>query len=305
VCFGDEKCIAALDLIIAIDGSGSISEKGFAILKTFAKSLISNYKAEAYGNEAVKVAVVQFGNGKLDDKTKVVSDALLIHGLDTDFTAVKEKIDGLTWSKGFTNMAQAFMKASSIIQRSPRKFAAGTLLMITDGKPSFTFQTDKAVAAFKGRGKVVIVQVKNFASKETKALMKKYASKPWQGNWMLIPGKAALKADYGKYAEKVLVTSCPRAESPQALFAVNMEMGYEKKYEKWACEEPTASIEADTLAACNAALLEYDNGKSFAYGAHHTKPGGSCLIYDKLCKGKKLQPNSTYDVYYPFDGEKK
>merc|ERR1719453_1014671 len=117
----------------------------------------------------------------------------------------------MKWSKGFTNMAQGFLKANEIITRSPRKFAAGTLLMITDGKPSFKFQTDKAVALFKGRGKVVIVHVKNFASKEDEQLMQKYASKPWQGNWMLIPGKAALKADYGKYADKVLVTACPRA----------------------------------------------------------------------------------------------
>merc|ERR1719482_1236324 len=146
--------------------------------------LLARFKTSAYGNSAVSVAVIQFGNGKLDDVSKVVSDAATISPLSTDLKEVKESIKGMHWSKGFTNMAQAFMKASAILQRSPRKKAAGTFLMITDGKPSFIFQTDKAVKSYKGRGRVVIVQVKQYAAKETQNLMKKYASKPWQTNYV-------------------------------------------------------------------------------------------------------------------------
>jgi len=300
MCVGDEVCIATLDMIVAIDASGSISEKGFDILKTFAKSLLSRFKTSAYGNEAVKVSVIQFGNGKLDDVTKVVSDAAVISPLSFDLEKVKEAIDGMAWSKGFTNMAQAFMKASAIIQRSPRKIAAGTLLLITDGKPSFTFQTNKAVHTFKGRGRAVIVQVKNYASADSQKLMKEYASKPWQTNYLLVPGKAALKANYGKYADKVLVSGCPRAESPKANWAVNTENGYEKTYEGWNCAEPVAFIEVENIGACSAAILEYEGAKSFAYGPNEVTSGGSCLIYDKMCEDKDLLPNSTYDTFVPF-----
>merc|ERR1711939_495865 len=118
-CVGDEECIAVMDMIIGIDGSGSISEKGFDIMKTFAKTLLARFRTEAYGNGAVNVAVIQFGNGKLDDVTKVVSDAALIQPLTSDLAKVKEAIKAdMHWSKGFTNMAQAFMKASAILQRS-------------------------------------------------------------------------------------------------------------------------------------------------------------------------------------------
>merc|ERR1719198_1661598 len=151
----------------------------------------------------------------------------MIHPLSGDFEAVKGAIDGMHWSKGFTNMAQAFMKATAIIQRSPRAAAAGTFVMITDGMPSFTFATNKAVKAFKGRGRAVIVQVKQYASTDTKKLMKKYASKPWQTNYLLINGKANLKSDYPKFVDKVLVSACPRAESPKAMEAQKMENGYE------------------------------------------------------------------------------
>ena len=40
------------------------------------------------------------------------------------------------------------------------------MLVITDGKPSFNFQTDKAVKETKGRARVVMVQVKQFAAKD-------------------------------------------------------------------------------------------------------------------------------------------
>merc|ERR550514_1061606 len=143
----------------------------------------------------------------------------------------------MKWSKGFTNMAQAFLKANEIITRSPRKFAAGTLLMITDGKPSFKFQTDKSVKKFKGRGRVVIVQVKQYAAVADKKLMKKYASKPWQTNYLLVPGKAKLKADPGKYADKALVSSCPRSESPSANAAMAQSNGFEKLFEGAICEQ--------------------------------------------------------------------
>jgi uncharacterized protein YegL len=303
VCVGDEECIAAMDMIIGIDASGSISEKGFDIMKTFAKMLLARFKTEAYGNSAVSVAVIQFGNGKLDDVSKVVSDAALISPLSTDLAAVKGAIDGMHWSKGFTNMAQAFMKATAILQRAPRKHASGTFLMITDGKPSFIFQTDKAVASFKGRGRAVIVQVKQYAAKETKELMKRYASKPWQSNYILVEGgKAGLKADYVTYADKVLVSGCPRAESPKSILAMNMETGYQKMYEGWNCEGPVGSIDVENLDACSAMMVEFDGGKSFAYAPHDIVPGGMCLVYDKKCEGKALLPNSTYNTYFPFEG---
>eukprot|EP00747_Dinoflagellata_sp_TGD_P155957 gnl/TRDRNA2_/TRDRNA2_177627_c6_seq1.p1 gnl/TRDRNA2_/TRDRNA2_177627_c6~~gnl/TRDRNA2_/TRDRNA2_177627_c6_seq1.p1 ORF type:complete len:985 (+),score=236.36 gnl/TRDRNA2_/TRDRNA2_177627_c6_seq1:181-3135(+) len=304
-CVGDEECIAVMDMIIGIDASGSISEKGFGIMKTFAQFLLSRFKTEAYGNGAVKVAVIQFGNGKLDDVTKVVSDAVTINPLSSKLDEVKEAIKGMHWSKGFTNMAQAFMKASAILQRSPRKMAAGTFLMITDGKPSFIFQTDKAVATYKGRGRVVIVQVKQYASKDTKELMKRYASKPWQSNYVLVHGKAALKGDYPLYADKVLVSGCPRAESPKSVAAMNLENGYEKKFEGWNCEANIASsLDVDNIDACAAMMMEVDGAKAFSYGPHDTMTGGSCLVYTKPCEGKLLMPNSTYNTYFPFEGSK-
>eukprot|EP00747_Dinoflagellata_sp_TGD_P134284 gnl/TRDRNA2_/TRDRNA2_175299_c6_seq25.p1 gnl/TRDRNA2_/TRDRNA2_175299_c6~~gnl/TRDRNA2_/TRDRNA2_175299_c6_seq25.p1 ORF type:complete len:1007 (+),score=247.69 gnl/TRDRNA2_/TRDRNA2_175299_c6_seq25:82-3102(+) len=300
-CVGDEVCVAEMDLVIAIDCSGSLSEKGFNILRNFAKSIITRMKEKAYGLEAVKVAIIQFGNGELDDKTKVVSDAIVVSGLSEDFAKTKEQMDGMVWKKGFTNMAQAFLKANQLITRSARKSAAGTVLMITDGKPSFSFQTDKAVKEAKGRSRIVIVQVKQFAAQDTVEKMKSYASKPWQTNYLLIPGKASLKADYGKWADKCLVSTCPRAESPSAIAALARRSGFQKIFEGAVCAQTsdTEVIDAASAAECYADSAGYSGVKAFAYSA-----AAKCLLYKKECKEDMLEPNATYDVYSPFTASK-
>eukprot|EP00747_Dinoflagellata_sp_TGD_P133932 gnl/TRDRNA2_/TRDRNA2_175267_c2_seq36.p1 gnl/TRDRNA2_/TRDRNA2_175267_c2~~gnl/TRDRNA2_/TRDRNA2_175267_c2_seq36.p1 ORF type:complete len:639 (-),score=160.00 gnl/TRDRNA2_/TRDRNA2_175267_c2_seq36:198-1838(-) len=293
-CVGDEVCVATIDLIIAVDSSGSISAKGFDILKSFASSLLGRVKGMAYGNEAVKVAVVMFGNGKLDDVTKVVSDAEVIAPFSSDLDEVKGKLEGMKWAKGFTNMAQAFLKANQVITRSPRKTAAGTVLLVTDGKPSFSFQTDKAVKETKGRARVVIVQVKQFAAQETVEKMKTYASKPWQTNYVLIPGKAKLKAALGEYADKTVVSSCPRSESPSAVNAKAQLDGFKMIYESSVCEqtEDTNVITATSIGECFAQSAQYDNVKGFAYAET-----GQCLFYHAKCKP---EGNATYNVYAPI-----
>jgi len=87
-CNGDEVCIAKQDLVLAIDGSGSLRESGFKILKDFAAGLIDKYKGKYYGFEDMRIGVAQFGNGEiLDDGT--VSDALLIQPLSNDMATVR------------------------------------------------------------------------------------------------------------------------------------------------------------------------------------------------------------------------
>merc|ERR1719181_1091623 len=58
-CNGDEVCIAKQDLVLAIDGSGSLRESGFKILKDFAAGLIDKYKGSYYGYEDMRIGVAQ------------------------------------------------------------------------------------------------------------------------------------------------------------------------------------------------------------------------------------------------------
>merc|ERR1719265_1038558 len=54
-CTGDEECYALQDLVLAIDGSGSITADNFEILKEYVLKLIKRYKFEVHNTQLMKV----------------------------------------------------------------------------------------------------------------------------------------------------------------------------------------------------------------------------------------------------------
>jgi len=49
-CVGDEICVAVQDLVIAIDGSGSVREGVFNTLKNYALDLLTKYRSQYFGS---------------------------------------------------------------------------------------------------------------------------------------------------------------------------------------------------------------------------------------------------------------
>jgi Mg-chelatase subunit ChlD len=212
VCVGDEMCNSTTDLVIALDGSGSITKEGFDVLKTFAEKLVNRMKS------SVRVGVVQFGNGKLD-KDRVVSDAIVAtDALESDMKSVGGKIQGLVWQKGFTNMAQALLNSKDVLTNG-RKGAQSVVLMITDGRPSFKFQTNHAVKSLRLGARLMIVHVQAHRKQEMAELLKGYASEPWSANYIHIPGKKALKDAYQSWATDLIADVCPKLVSPSSIIA--------------------------------------------------------------------------------------
>jgi len=150
-CVGDEICVAQQDLIIAIDSSGSLRESGSDVLRDFAASFAEKLVGQYYGTEAMKVGIVQFGNGAIEaDGT--VAKAINVQALTDDIGAVRGAIESLTWQKGFTNMAQALTLADTMLQQGGRSHAQSAVMVLTDSKPSFQFQTYQKVKALKDKG---------------------------------------------------------------------------------------------------------------------------------------------------------
>merc|ERR550537_726876 len=136
-------------------------------------------RSAKYGHGATNVGVVQFGNGKLEKKKDdagkeidVISPGKLVSELSGDLDDVAAKIEKTKWERGFTNMAQAFPTAAMINQNSGRGGASTTLLMITDGKPSFKFSTANVAKEFKDKGAtVIVVEVNKKLSQDDKTFM--------------------------------------------------------------------------------------------------------------------------------------
>jgi len=303
-CNGDEICIARQDLIMSIDGSGSVRKEGFDTLKEFAATLAQKYQGQYHGYEDMRIGVVQFGNGEVVDpntNTERIADALEILPLTNDMAEVKKKIEALTFQKGFTNMAQAFGKAEKMFMLRGRRDAMSAVMTLTDGKPSFLFQTHEKVQQLKDKHvQLFFAPVVEFKGDEFK-LMKKWASQPWQTNLVRIPGLDALAADGPVFAQKLLVKFCPNAISPSATSVEEKTLGFMLVREEGICGAKGRWLtkRLNGGAADCAALAEGAGFTSFALGIRWAR--GRCramnlkVTADVFKKFKENRANPTCD----------
>jgi hypothetical protein len=265
-CVGDEICIAVQDLVIAVDGSGSVREGGFNTLRNFAIDLLGKYKSTYFGSQAMKVGIIEFGNGIIMPDGVTVSPAMNVHTISDDLDSVKTSLEGMEQKKGFTNMAQAFALAETMYTSSGRKGAQSAMLVVTDGKPSFSFQTNELVEQLDDKGVqrffVVVTE-----DKKAVDVMKKWASAPWETNLLHVPGISPLEADLTVWSQKALTLFCPMSMSPQLLNVKEEAGGFMHVKDGGYCGERGAllSTEAVSAEAC-AMLAEGAGAQTFLLG---------------------------------------
>jgi len=260
-CVGDEVCIARQDLVIALDGSGSVTKKGFEILRKFTTNLTSRYRAEYYGQEEMRVGLILFGNGVLL-KEGYVTEAIQAHRLSSDIPAVMQAIDGLQWQRGFTNMMQAFKLADKMFEAEGRSEAQSAILMLSDGKYTNSFRTSQKVQDLKDKGiQIFMAPVAAFASQSLEQI-RNWASSPWETNYERIPGVEALENNEDVFAQQLLVKFCPRAFSPSFEAANDAQVGFLKihdgGYPTEECGKKGYLGHKETLEECFRAVLDLE-----------------------------------------------
>jgi len=223
-CSGNEECYAMQDLVLLIDGSGSITADNFDIMKEYIVNLIKRYKGTINESEIMRVGLAQFGNGEiLADGS--ISNAIKIMPLTSDMAAVSQAVDNMEFLKGFTNMAQGLLLADSMFTENGRADSQSAIMVITDGRPSFSFQTQQVVDQLEEK-KVqrYFVTITEAEGTETE-LMKKWASAPWYTNHIHIPGFLQLMSSNESYVQENVVMFCPMAQSPSVCHATLYQHG--------------------------------------------------------------------------------
>merc|ERR1740139_1560104 len=76
-----------------------------------------------------------------------------------------------------------------------RKGAQSAIMVITDGKPSFQFQTNELVQQLDDKNVQRYFLVVNENGGDDLKKMQKWASAPWETNLIHVPGLDALSAD--------------------------------------------------------------------------------------------------------------
>jgi uncharacterized protein YegL len=209
-------CTANQDLVVAIDGSGSLQQSGFDILKKFAETLVSRYQTKYYGRKRVKIGICQFGNGEVMSDGKTITPAINVQPLTFSKSAVLNAVKNLPFKKGFTNMAQAFATAEDMFTQKSRRNAQQAVLVISDGKPSFSFETQGQVEQLDDKNimRYFLVVSDQGMNSNAMAQIKSWASQPWNTNVVHVPGLEQLDGDPSMWAQKALTKFCPQAYSP-------------------------------------------------------------------------------------------
>jgi len=280
-CNGDEICIAQQDLIIAIDGSGSVRAKGFKTLVDWVGVLLDRYMTEYYGSRAVKIGIVLFGNGVIMPDGDTVSPAINAQKLSFDMDAIKASVSGLPFKKGFTNMAQAFAMAEDMFVKDSRSAAQQSVMVVTDGKPSFSFQTNEMVEQLDDKGIMryfVIVSETPIEDNSMKN-MKTWASQPWETNVVHVPsGLLMLEADPSLWAEKAITKFCPESHSEMAEQWESTTYGFQHvKDGGWCGTKMNSNILSKSTMSAEtcAALASGGNYQSFMLGGSFLR--GTCI----------------------------
>mmetsp|Transcript_130844 Transcript_130844/g.317830 ORF Transcript_130844/g.317830 Transcript_130844/m.317830 type:complete len:996 (-) Transcript_130844:110-3097(-) len=274
-CNGDEVCIAQQDLIIALDASGSLKAEGFEILQKFTVNLTQRYEPRYYGLDAVRIGVVLFGNGHLltlPDGSTSITPATNVQALTSDFDLVRQKISEQTWQRGFTNMAQALALADTMLSQGGRSEAQSAVLVISDGKYSFAYQTAEKARELKDKNvQVFMAPVTDFEGKELEQLQQ-WASQPADTNYERIPGLAALKYNAELFVQNFIAKFCPDSMSPSLQLQKEEARQYMLIHENgWPSDdcgkwywEGSVNTKDDCAAKARARNL-----KAFAFGRSH------------------------------------
>jgi len=169
----------------------------------------------AVGEPAVKIGLVQFGNGVIMEDGSV-SAAINAHALDFDRDSLTAAVDAMPFKKGFTNMAQAFAMAEGMFTSTQRNEAHQAVLVVTDGKPSFQFMTGEIVRQLSDKNimRYFVVVSESSMDDEPLVALKGWVNEPWETNIVHIPSLEQLEAAHEVWATKALTKFCSEAWSP-------------------------------------------------------------------------------------------
>jgi len=209
---GSLHCQSKVDMIVLMDGSGSLGEHGWQQSQIFVQNLISNLEGS---DDHVHVALQVFsgpttwdnyykciGQGDAPDMEQDCHISWISH-----FTNETLRVAQLVWDLEFpsatTLTSVALAEAESELING-REDAASIVVVVTDGKPMSVSKTLEAADALKQKARVIWVPVGASAPME---MIEELASLPKEENIIHIDDFGLMSLKF--FSNKVIAHSCP------------------------------------------------------------------------------------------------
>lgn len=162
-----------MDIVLLLDASGSMTDKGFTAVKALASDLVKGYNVSEGGT---KVSVVAFAK-----------QAKVIAALSDDSESLSSKIASkLNWLRGPSNAGAGLTRAASLLSLGGRQEASSLVLLVTDGRLVDPFLARQAAVKLKGNGIRLAFALIGTEYKNEK-LLEAMASVPDEDNIIKLP----------------------------------------------------------------------------------------------------------------------
>jgi hypothetical protein len=181
-----QHCNKSLDVVLLLDGSGSMRPDGFLAEKKAALNILDSFDTSrsAQGESKAKVSIILYsgpsywgGVRRCFVKNQGCRINFVSH-FDQHMKELKGKVAKLIFPRGSTLTSKALLMANDEL-RSGRKDAKSVVVVITDGKPLSVLAT--AIASHKIRRKARLVWMPT-TTYAPLGMIKQWASRRWQEN---------------------------------------------------------------------------------------------------------------------------
>jgi len=189
-CPPDLVCTAKMDMLVLVDGSGSVNwyGPGFESEREFTLNL---FELMSFGDEGAKAGVILFS-----------WEAELVSTMTTDKEALISAVEGMSWPHWNTDTAAALTMAQTELANGGRSEVDKwntVVFLITDGNPNSMSAANAAAESLKETATLMVVTVGGNVNLNA---MKKWATFPWEEHLiqvdefeLLIPKLHELLAD--------------------------------------------------------------------------------------------------------------
>jgi len=209
------QCKAKLDVVLVLDGSGSIGEAGFEQVRKAGAALVKAFDA---GAETAQIAVLMFSGPDSWEKYQKCTENLGTVDLLTDCglawvshfttgtTALADGVSRLIWPKK-TSFVSAALASADAELRSGRAEAQSVVIVITDGKAMNPRKTFQAARALRSKARLMWVPI---TRKADLANIASWASRPVADNVLVVHDFE----DLAKPAQinNIIAAACPVVE---------------------------------------------------------------------------------------------
>jgi hypothetical protein len=216
---GPLKCNRTLDVILLIDGSGSLGKTGWDAEIKAAKTFVGAFTAGK-----VKMAVILFSGprtwggvykctGKSQSAVPLAECGIkTITHFTTDLAKIDQLLGGLTWPMGSTLTSLALMTAEAEMALG-RADANTVVVVMTDGRPLSYRKTTMASRSVRKKARLLWVPVRMPAYVFPR--IKSWATRRWQENVVKVDDFKALEVP--DTITQIVADMCPK-DDPEIKF---------------------------------------------------------------------------------------